>query len=65
MSPEVLRREPDYDDCHDGQYDHLQPKVIRQATWRPVFLHSHGVSPLKTFLMTISPSPQFPNEQRL
>ena len=45
MSPEVLRCKRDYNDGHDSQYDHLHPKVIRQATWRPVFLHSHGASP--------------------
>jgi hypothetical protein len=58
VSPEVLRREHDYDDDHDSQYDHLHPKVIRQTTWLPVFLRSHGVSPLETFLMMIPPSPK-------
>jgi hypothetical protein len=38
---------------------------IGQATWLLVFLHSHSVSPLEIFLMAISQSPQFPNEQRL
>ena len=31
-SPEVVRRERDYNDGHDSQYDHLHPEVIRQAT---------------------------------
>jgi hypothetical protein len=65
VSPEVLRRERDYDAGRDNQYDHLHPKVIGHATWLPVFLHSHGVSPLEIFLMAISQSPQFRNEQRL
>jgi hypothetical protein len=64
-SPEVLRRERDYHDGRDNQYDHLHPKVIGQATWLPVFLHSHDVSPLEIFLMAISQSPQFRNERRL
>ena len=50
-SPEVLHRERDYDDGRDDQYDHLHPKVIGQATWLPVFLHSHDVSPLEIFLI--------------
>ena len=53
MSPEVLRRERDYDDGHDSQYDHLHPEVIRQATWLPAFLHIHG-----------SFSPRFPDDVR-
>ena len=65
MSPEVLRRERDYDNGCDRQYDHLHPYVIRQVAWRPAFLHSHGISPLEIFLMAISQSPQFRNEQRL
>jgi hypothetical protein len=65
VSPEVLRCERDYDDGCDNQYDHLHPKVIGHATWLPVFLYSHGISPLEIFLMAISQSPQFRNEQRL
>jgi len=65
MSPEVLRRERDYDAGRDNQYDHLRPKAIGQATWLPVFLHSHRISPLEIFLMAISQLPQFRNEQRL
>ena len=41
---------------------------IQRLLARPrllVFLHSHGVSPLEIFLMAISQSPQFPNQQRL
>jgi hypothetical protein len=49
VSPEVLRRERDYDAGRDNQYNHLHPKVIGQATWLPVFLHSHGVSALEIF----------------
>ena len=51
VSPEVLRRERDYDAGRDNQYDHLHPKIIGHATWLPVFLHSHGISPLEIFLM--------------
>jgi hypothetical protein len=65
VSPEVLRRERDYDDGRDNQYDHLHPKVTGQATWLPVFLRGHGFSPLQIFLMAISQSPQFRDEQRL
>jgi hypothetical protein len=50
LSPEVLRRERDYDAGCDNQYDHLRPKAIGKATWLPVFLHSHGISPLEIFL---------------
>jgi hypothetical protein len=49
VSPEVLRRERDYDAGCDNQYDHLRPKAIGKATWLPVFLHSHGISPLEDF----------------
>jgi hypothetical protein len=42
----------------------LHPEAIGHATWLLVFLHSHGVSPLEIFLMAISQSPQFRNEQR-
>jgi hypothetical protein len=54
VSPEILRRERDYDAGRDNQHDHLHPKGIGQATWLPVFLRSHGVSPLEIFLMGIS-----------
>jgi hypothetical protein len=32
VSPEVLRRERDYDAGRDNQYDHLHPKIIGHAT---------------------------------
>jgi hypothetical protein len=64
VSPEVPRRDCDYDDGRDKQYEHLHPKVIGQAASLPVFLHNHGVSPLEIFPMAISQSPQI-DEQRL
>jgi hypothetical protein len=57
------------DGCHQRYFSAsastTAAAITNIATWLLVFLHSHGVSPLEIFLIAVSQSPQFPNEQRL